>query len=330
MARGSTLTEKECGQILAYNGVGWSQREIASKIKRSQTVVHNFLTDPTTYAAKKRRGMKRQVSKRNERRLIRTASNKIISASKLRQSLSLNISVRRVQQLLHSSPYLKYSKMRKGPWLTKRHMKQRVEWASKHVSWNSNWGRVIFSDEKKFNLDGPDGLNYYWHDLRKEKRIFSTRCHGGSSIMIWAAIFEGGKSQLAILNGNQTAESYVNTLNNFLLPSWPVNFQNDYVFQQDGAAIHTAYLTKHFLLMRNIRVIDWPSHSPDLNPIENVWGLLARMVYADDRTFESKSELQAAIVQAWHELEISTIDKLVNSMQKRCISVILNKGRCIS
>lgn len=328
MARGLTLTAEERGQILAYRNVGWSERKIASEISRSKTVIHNFLCDPSSYSVKKRRGSIRKVSKRTIRRLVRAASNKVISASQLRYSLGLNISVRRVQQLLNCSPYLKYSKMSRGPWLSKSHMRQRVEWASEHISFNC--GRVIFSDEKKFNLDGPDGFKYYWHDLRKDKRIFSTRCHGGSSVMIWAAIFQGGRSQLAVLDGNQTAESYVRTLNNFLLPILEENDRDDYVFQQDGAAIHTAYLTKHFLLLRNIRVICWPPHSPDLNPIENVWGLLARKVYANDRTFETKTELQGAIVQAWQQLEQNTIDTLVNSMQKRCISVILKKGQCIS
>ena len=120
------------------------------------------------------------------------------------------------------------------------------------------------------------------------------------------------------------------TLNNFLLPILEENDRDDYVSQQDGAAIHTAYLTKHFLLLRNIRVICWLPHSPDLNPIENVWGLLARKVYANDCTFETKTELQGAIVQTWQQLEQNTIDTLVNSMQKRCISVILRKGQCIS
>jgi len=44
---------------------------------------------------------------------------------------------------------------------------------------------VIFSDEKKFNLDEPNGLQYYWHDLRKEKETYFSRQSGGGSVMIW-------------------------------------------------------------------------------------------------------------------------------------------------
>ena len=37
---------------------------------------------------------------------------------------------------------------------------------------------------KKFNLDGPDGLAYYWHDLRMEELTFSRRQQGGGSVMV--------------------------------------------------------------------------------------------------------------------------------------------------
>ena len=43
--------------------------------------------------------------------------------------------------------------------------------------------RVVF-DEKKFNLDGLDGSQCYWHDLRKEKQLFSKRLFEGGSFMV--------------------------------------------------------------------------------------------------------------------------------------------------
>ncbi|CAF1424578.1 unnamed protein product, partial [Rotaria sp. Silwood1] len=59
-----------------------------------------------------------------------------------------------------------------------------------HMTWNNKWNKVIWSDEKKFNLDGPDSFSYYWHDLLKEE-IFSTRVQGGGSVMI-SASFDWG------------------------------------------------------------------------------------------------------------------------------------------
>lgn len=46
------------------------------------------------------------------------------------------------------------------------------------------WRGVIFLDEKKFNLDGPDGLSYYWRGVRHEKRIRVSRQMGAGSVMI--------------------------------------------------------------------------------------------------------------------------------------------------
>ncbi|KAF0749378.1 hypothetical protein AaE_007060, partial [Aphanomyces astaci] len=213
------------------------------------------------------------------------------------------------------------------PTLTEEHKKARQLWACEKVTWGDrDWANVVFSDEKKFNLDGPDGLKYYWHDLRKEKTIFSKRQSGGGSVMVWGAFSAKGKTTLAILEGTRDSAAYVETLSDHLFPYIDYHFGRECIFQQDNASIHGSTETKEFLEAHNVRVMEWPAKSPDLNPIENMWGVLARAVYAHGRQFASKTDLIAAILKAWDEIGQDLIEKLLRSMQKRCISVLELEG----
>lgn len=78
--------------------------------------------------------------------------------------------------------------------------------------------RLFFSDENKFNPDGPDGLASYWHNLRREEKLFSTRYRGGASLMLWGAISFYVKSQLLRVEGNMDSTLYCRVLEEDLLP----------------------------------------------------------------------------------------------------------------
>ena len=70
------------------------------------------------------------------------------------------------------------------------------DWVRKLTLTMEKWESVVFSNEKQFNLDGPDGSQCYWHYLRKEKRLFSKRPFGGGYVMVWGAFSASGKADL--------------------------------------------------------------------------------------------------------------------------------------
>ena len=98
----------------------------------------------------------------------------------------------------------------------------------------------MWSDEKKFNLDGPDGFSYYRHDLRKEQEIFSTRAQDGGSVMIWASFGWGGKSSICFVDGRMNAMGYREVLRHHLVDIGDSIGGSDWIFQQDNAPIHRA------------------------------------------------------------------------------------------
>lgn len=185
---------------------------------------------------------------------------------------------------------------------------------------------MIWSDEKKFNLDGPDGFKYYWHDLRKEKRFFSQRVKGGGSLMVWAGFCPAGKLQLAFVPHKLNSLRYQQVLNEHLLPFYQCRQRAMFMFMQDNAPCHASRSTHAWLADQNVPTLEWPSCSPDLNPIENLWGIIVRRIYADNKQYQSVDELRHAVELAWRGIEQETMDNLVLSMENRMFQVINGNG----
>jgi hypothetical protein len=95
-------------------------------------------------------------------------------------------------------------------------------------------------------------------------------------------------------------------------------------FRQDNDPKHTAKRVKEWLSDYNCIVMHWPSPSPDLNPIENLWSLLDRTLC--NRKCKSAAELFQALTVAWQNLAVDFLEKLVGSMPQRCQAVIDNRG----
>ncbi len=108
------------------------------------------------------------------------------------------------------------------------------------------------------------------------------------------------------------------------LPCFLLYGDADFIFQQDLAPAHTAKGTKSWFNDHGVTVLDWPANSPDLNPIDNIWGIVKRKTR--DTRPNNADELKATVKETWASIPPQQCHKLITSMPRRIEAVIKAKG----
>ncbi len=110
-----------------------------------------------------------------------------------------------------------------------------------------------------------------------------------------------------------------------LLPSArALKMKRGWVFQHDNEPKHTAQSMKEWLRKKHFKVLEWPSQSPDLNPIENLWRELK--VRVAQRQPQNITALEEICMEEWAKIPATVCENLVKTYRKRLTSVIANKG----
>ncbi|CAO4381353.1 unnamed protein product [Caenorhabditis nigoni] len=143
--------------------------------------------------------------------------------------------------------------------------------------------------------------------------------------MTWGGFCTGKKLDLQFITTRETSSSYIQTLQTTIVPFFR-NRLRSHVFQQDNASIHTNRATMAFLTSQRIKVLEWPACSPDLNPIKNLWGIMARRVYKNCTQYISIQDLKVALQAEWNKITDAELKNLVASMSNRMFESELNKA----
>jgi transposase len=97
------------------------------------------------------------------------------------------------------------------------------------------------------------------------------------------------------------------------------------IFQQDNAPPHTSKKTMKYFQEQKVSILPWPAHSPDLNPIENIWGMIKKERMSQDHFPTTPDQLILEVMDQWERISITTCEHLVDSMPRRLQEVLDNK-----
>lgn len=215
----------------------------------------------------------------------------------------------------------KIARVKKCRSLLKRYGKKKVE-------------RILFTDEKIFTVEESFNKQNDRIYARSVKDIPQCqrkvkRTHHPGSVMVWAGVSWWGKAPLHFVERGVKVKAK-NYLDDVLEPIVrPLNQSlfngEDWTFQQDSAPAHKAKMVQNWLhnnIPDFISTSEWPSASPDLNPLDYaIWSNLEAKVCAKPHT--SVEALKNSLTMEWEKLSMKSVRTCIEEWRprlQRCIS----------
>jgi hypothetical protein len=277
-------------------------------------------------------GRPKKTTDREDRMICREVqNNRFVSTQDiLNNHKELTISVYTVRRRIRAGLGMtsRWSAMK--PFISETNRLRRLEFCEMYKDKDVNfWRSVIWSDESPYCLIYK-AKERVWR--RKGERYLpecmcATVKHD-KKVNVWGCFNAYGVGILHRIEGIMDTSVYVDILNHQLLPIIRALRQlapgKKYTFQQDNDPKHTANITRDWLARKKLPMLFWPSQSPDLNPIENLWGHLDRQVI--DRRPTSEDELFQILLNAWNALSVTYLQTLADSMPRRIQAVLDNNG----
>ena len=185
---------------------------------------------------------------------------------------------------------------------------------------NLDWepAYLVFTDEATF-YGGPI-RNRRWIAPNQSYDISAVKSN--IKINVWGAICYSGKIDLHFYKEKTNSDVYINILKRYI-PKIKELVQDPFIIIRDNASYHCSQQTKEWIKKNKVKeILDWPPNSPDLNPIENVWGIIKRELQKEN--ISKRSILINRIKEIYENIPYKYIENIVESFVtrlQRCIDL---------
>lgn len=204
----------------------------------------------------------------------------------------------------------------------KLNRKKRLVWCKEQLRAKEEFDDVIFTDESTIQLEQHSRLCF-----RKQRmaRNLKQRPKHPIKVHIWGGISKRGATDVVIFTGIMNAERLATVFESGLLPFLRKYFPDGHRLQQDNDPKHSSFYIEDFFEDNGVNWWPTPPESPDLNPIENIWGSLKqylRNVYKP----KNLEELREGIKQFWATLTPAVCTRYIQHLKKVIPKVIEYEG----
>ncbi len=331
-----SISTSQRQNIISLASLGLSTRKIALQTGLGKSTVSQVLQEVQPERPRLHGGCPSKLSITNKRAIVQKiltgkVKNAVQATHFINSIVDSPVSSQTVRNTLKEAS-LKAVVKKKKPLLSTGHKKKRLAFALKYQHWTvEDWKRVIWSDETKVNRIGSDGQEYVWKKKGQgliSREVKGTVKFGGGSLMVWGCIGWNGVGVLSEVEGRMDAEQYVAILEQGLLQSMEESGipEDDIIFQQDNHPKHTSRRAQKWFEEQDIKLLDWPAQSPDLNPIEHTWNHLKRSLSGYESAPTGVHQLWERVVVEWGKISVEECQKWIGSMPRRVEAVIKAKG----
>jgi transposase len=326
---GPALTEEQRAEIVTLHNVAhYSIGKIIKTTGYSKNTIKRALKKNKEKKSLKNepgQGRKRKIGPQLLKRMKRKAKRKK-PATKIAHEITAEIpggiSERSVRRYLKES--YEYLVIEKREALTPAQEQKRLSFARRRK--NHDWEYEVFVDEKTWELRST--IDKCWQDPKN--RLTETKKRHAAKIHCWGGIGKHFKTKLYFFKQNLNSKLYCKILKSRLPPEYKYDLDHlhygNWILVQDNDPKHKSKTTTTLLdkLAPN-RLTDWPANSPDFNPIEDVWSMLQSAIKY--KKISNLTSLQKHLTKAWNDLDITVIQRSVNSLPARFKQCIERKGK---